>query len=107
MSTGEMKTAAIKFDNRASFFWPYPLIQLIVLSNYILSDTMLDTMVMKLNNMWSLTSKSCHLEGETTGKQRLQDGVLRAMRRRHKDTMGVQRRGIHSHLGTQGGIWER
>lgn len=46
MSIGEMKekkNAAIKSDNRASFFGFYPLIPLIGLSNYILSDTMLDT----------------------------------------------------------------
>lgn len=41
MSIGEMKTTATTFDNSASFFGFYSLIQPIVLSNYILSDTML------------------------------------------------------------------
>lgn len=99
MLIGEMKIVVIKFDNRVSFFWFYLLIQLIVLSNYILLDIMLDIMVMKLNNMWSLILKFCYLEGETIGKQRLQDGVFRVMRRRYKDIMGVQRRGIYLYLG--------
>ena len=90
-------------DNRTSFFRFYPLIQLIVLSKYLLSDTRLDTVFRMLNNIWSLTSKSCHLGGGKRSKPKLQDNVTRM----YKDTMGVQVRGIQSGWGTQAGIWDR
>lgn len=51
MSTGEMKNAAVTPDNRASFLGFSPLMQLIVLSKNLLSDTMLDTVFRTLKNM--------------------------------------------------------
>lgn len=51
MWIGEMKNAAMTSDNRTSFFRLYPLIQLTVLSKYLLSDTRLDPVFRMLNNI--------------------------------------------------------
>lgn len=80
----------MKFENRACFFCFYPLIQLIVLSNYILSDAMLNTVFMKLNNTWLLTSESCHLGGQTTSQHKLPSNVIRAMIKMYKSRPAIR-----------------
>ena len=95
MSAGEMKNTPMTSDNGANFFTFYPLIQLILLSKYFLSDTKLDTIFRMLNNTWSLTSKPCHAGGETTRKPELQDKETRM----YMDTTGARIRSIHSGRG--------
>lgn len=58
-----MENSVLKFDNRATFFWFYSWIHLVVKSNHTMPDTMLDTVFMVTNPYVLLSSKKGNING--------------------------------------------